>query len=59
MRTPLASILSVCRNHRERLRFYGMAIALGFVLLFCRSVGVGEGIKPCGDPCTDSDFTVW
>lgn len=31
--------LSVCRNHRERLRFFLVALALGFVLLFAVPAG--------------------
>ncbi|MCO6412260.1 MAG: hypothetical protein J5I92_05910 [Thiogranum sp.] len=31
--------LSVCRNHRERVRFFLVALALGFVLLFAVPAG--------------------
>lgn len=31
--------LSVCRNHRERARFFLVALVLGFVLLFAVPAG--------------------
>lgn len=36
---PCLVALSVCRHHRERVRFFLVALALSFVLLFAVPAG--------------------